>query len=70
MSDWVKCSERMPAENESCIVYRSDISNPQPCNMYWNGSVWIPDGYGFDSDEELPASHVSHWQPLPLPPKE
>ena len=70
MSDWIKCSDEMPGKSTSCIVYRCDMKNPVPCNMYWDGQSWIPDGYGFDSDEIWHPHQISHWQRLPPPPTE
>jgi hypothetical protein len=68
MSEWIKCADQMPLRNQSCIVYRCDIRPAVPCNMYWDGGRWTPDGYGFDVDEHFAAEDVSHWQPLPQPP--
>ncbi|WP_454863320.1 DUF551 domain-containing protein [Pseudomonas hormoni] len=70
MSQWIKCDEEMPSRNTSCIVYRCDMKKPVPCNMYWDGDVWIPDGYGFDTEESWRQSQISHWMPLPAPPSE
>jgi hypothetical protein len=67
MSKWISCKERMPHDLESCIVVREGLC--QPCNMYWDSirDYWRPDGYGFESKELF--VDITHWQPLPEPPK-
>lgn len=66
MGEWTSVDERLPLNIQSCIVYRKGLS---VCNMYWDSRecCWFQDGYGFESDEKY--TDITHWMPLPEPPK-
>lgn len=55
MSEWIKCSERMPENGEYVIVH--SLYGVIDTTMYLDGKF-----NGFVS--------VTHWQPLPSPPEE
>lgn len=62
---WVPCSERMPDENVTVLVLRYGAT-PELA-QYELGDWWyidkLPDGSGV-------VDGVTHWMPLPAPPKE
>ena len=66
MSDWIKCSERMPPIGKDVLVYvRTWYSHNVQFAYRYSESIWsIPQHCGVNNDS------VSHWMPLPDPPKE
>ena len=60
---WIPVSERLPDENDNTVlVYAAGYME-----LGWfdeDDSVWKSDEYAWDADE------VTHWLPLPEPPKE
>ena len=62
-SPWIPCSERLPREYTRVIGY-----------MAWKAMTAIEyqhgKWYSIDHLEPLPDEAVSHWMPLPKPPKE
>lgn len=68
MSNWIKCSERMPEaklEHVEYLVY--EILNDRVQHDYWN----VPDECcSFEPFWNHYGGYVTHWQPLPEPPEE
>jgi len=65
MSDgWIRCSERMPPRDRQVIVCYEGGQVWMDCWGGLVGGVW--DSYA-DGDEDRA---VTHWQPLPDPPKD
>ena len=60
---WIPCSERLPRDNTRVIGYMA--WHAMTTIEYQNGR-W----YSIDHLEPLPAVAVTHWMPLPEPPKE
>ncbi len=62
MNEWINCSERMPQVMEDVLV----TDGEEVKSMWWNGNKWDSwlSRYSLDSDD------VTHWMPLPEPPKE
>lgn len=67
MSQWIKCSERMPEEGKPVLVV-SSIGGATQNNVYeWDGRTWCD----FRADyNELSMDVFTHWMPLPEPPAE
>ena len=67
MSQWIKCSERMPEEGKPVLVV-SSIGGVVQNNVYeWDGRTWCD----FMADyNELSMDVFTHWMPLPEPPQE
>lgn len=73
MSEWVKCSEQLPKKHERVLIFIDFNSQSVPPSIHdaqFTGSTFrrgyatvntfpLEDGYG-----------VTHWMPLPEPPKE
>ena len=61
MSEWIKCSEQMPDEMVDVIT-----SNGREVGKeWWDGTGW-KSWAKYDSVNGI----VTHWMPLPEPPKE
>ena len=58
---WIPVEERLPDENDVVLITDSlDV-----------GTGYLIHGYGWISPfDDIDMSHVSHWMPLPQPPKE
>ena len=65
MGDWIDVNDEMPEEEEMYLCYFSDGTIETYC------SCWNYEGaFIFDSVEVLGEEvKVTHWQPLPEPPK-
>jgi hypothetical protein len=65
--EWIKCSDRMPEFNrgttEYVLVRVGDIGTKIGLLYAANGK-WVINGVAFYKDA------VTHWMPLPKPPKE
>ncbi|HCO6917564.1 TPA: DUF551 domain-containing protein [Escherichia coli] len=77
LDDWISCSERMPEMGErQCYVLAADFKNNYPPNIP-NTQVgvygdWFNDGNPTWDDgdgEDLYLKEVTHWMPLPEPPR-
>lgn len=71
---WIKCSERLPPVNEdgescSILLYGmdilSDFGSHQFIGYLMEGKFYCDDGHSPHQ-----CYYVSHWQPLPAPPKD
>ena len=57
-ANWIPVAERLPEEDTPVLTFRA---NGMEIEFQWNGK--------WDYDEMTPF-HVTHWMPLPKPPKE
>lgn len=70
---WIPVTERLPNCNGCYLVWRphffcGEIGMPSIC--YFDGSNTWHDSYGVDFTRTLHPEDVTHWMPLPEPPKE
>lgn len=70
---WIPVTERLPNCNGCYLVWRphffgGKIGMPSIC--YFDGSNTWHDSYGVDFERTLRPEDVTHWMPLPQPPKE
>ena len=54
--EWISVEDRLPEETGPYLVYRKE--NPYPTTRIWVAEYW-------DS-----KTTITHWMPLPDPPKE
>lgn len=65
MSQWIKCSERIPPVNVAVLVCVNDVVQK---NVFcWDGEAWCD---WYDEYDELAQDIFTHWMPLPEPPQE
>jgi hypothetical protein len=65
---WIPVTERWPEERMAVIVYAPYMKNE--FMAYWTGSRWMVWAAG-EYEREMPEYHqITHWMPLPEPPKE
>ena len=64
VQEWISVKDRLPEEKVNCIVYYQHSY----CNNddYWAIGMCFYDGEKFQLN---PAYKVTHWMPLPQPPK-
>ena len=69
---WISMEERLPEISDLVLVIANgkpkeniELINAELIASYWGDEGWIADGY--DGWDKL---KVSHWMPLPEPPKE
>lgn len=70
---WIPVTERLPNCNGCYLVWRphffgGEIGMPSIC--YFDGSNTWHDSYGVDFARILHPEDVTHWMPLPEPPKD
>ena len=66
VQEWISVKERLPQEkvNYNCIVHYKHAYCDN--DGYWAIGICFNDGEKFQIN---PAYKVTHWMPLPLPPK-
>ena len=64
VQDWVSVKERLPKEKVNCIVHYKHAYCDN--DDYWAIGTCFYDGEKF---QLYPAYKVTHWMPIPQPPK-
>jgi hypothetical protein len=71
MSQWIKCSDRLPTESERTVAVLFDDGEPGVAwATYWHGARTDFAQWTFPIDELGEDRRVTHWMPLPPPPTE
>lgn len=79
MSDWISVKDRLPEDKARVLIYAHERNNPETWII--DSGTYVPYGrftfmFFLDHDREYRfkeiSSHytVTHWQPLPEPPRE
>lgn len=65
MSQWIKCSERMPDDFMDVLITDGIYVEVMwlDCEGYWDS--WVDGGY-----RTVCPDDITHWMPLPKPPQE
>lgn len=71
MSEWISCAESLPTVAGTYLVFK-------PVSTYRVGLYeWLEDEQGWEQEwirkkrsELKPKTWVTHWMPLPAPPKD
>ena len=61
---WIPCSEKLPEKHVEVLAY-SPYWGKIVVAM-WGGEFWLEQW----TDDDLEKSEITHWMPLPEPPKE
>ena len=64
VQEWISVDDRFPEEKANCIVYYQHAYCDN--DGYWAIGICFNDGEKFQIN---PAYKVTHWMPLPEPPK-
>ena len=64
VQEWISVKDRLPEEKVNCIVHYKHAYCDN--DDYWANGFCCYDGEKFQLD---PAYKVTHWMPLPTPPK-
>ena len=64
VQEWISVEERLPEEKVNCIVHYKHAYCDN--DDYWEIGICFYDGEKFQLDS---AYKVTHWMPLPQPPK-
>lgn len=67
MNEWISIEDRFPDKNGDYIIYTGNDSDPEVISLYYCGNNNWDDGTGIAKDSYY---GISHWMPLPEPPKE
>ena len=78
MSDWIRVEDGLPNPHQSVLAFRpeNNAGEDQIWYAYHSGGKWIDDANDYDDLENLPFGgessrlKVTHWMPLPEPPKD
>lgn len=70
MSEWIKCSDRLPEINGNYLVY--DGEEIWMTSYKWHRKEGNILGFGlfFKTDPPYVSGEITHWMPLPKPPEE
>ena len=70
--DWVKFSDVKPLTNIPVLILAETYLSGEPiiCSAVWDGYYWFSHGAsGYDCELEFDTETITHWMPLPEPPK-
>jgi hypothetical protein len=75
---WISVDDRLPENDDEVLIYCStDVVQAYLKNGYWKASINVTDSMndGYVNDRTIckqgeTFDYVTHWQPLPNPPKQ
>lgn len=67
MTNWIKCSERMPPLGWF-ICYNTDIR--EVAEHFYDPVKNTFTYTNYEGEQVVDAEYITHWQPLPEPPQE
>ena len=70
MMEWIKCSDRMPEEEQGSVIGWNAETCEASEYFYDNDEVECFSYYNFCGCHSFNADVVTHWMPLPPPPTE
>lgn len=79
MSEWIKCEDEMPDPYVECLIWpvpdfgieiHVATYNPSGVSRQKNQPGWYVDTYLQNFGNESKMVSVTHWMPLPSPPKD
>ena len=65
VQEWIPVTERLPENNQWALCFMKDKSFGTFCVFQWNYIDWQWN----DGNERWKEKDVTHWMPLPQPPK-
>ena len=71
MSEWISCSERLP-DGAQRVLVNTKYCGRLVCGLSGNYDAndnFIPRRWGCINDIDFELNEVTHWMPLPSPPK-
>lgn len=66
VSHWISVNDRMPANGQDVLVYIDDYGESRITGCNYDNGVW----YDCVMNCEIVIPNITHWMPLPEPPKE
>ena len=71
MSEWISCSERLP-DGAQRVLVNTKYCGRLVCGLsgnYDDNDNFIPRRWGCINEIDFELNEVTHWMPLPPPPK-
>lgn len=68
MAEWISVEERLPEELTEVIVF-TEATEQGVCIAFMENGKWL-DGYSGRGIVMMQQELVTHWMPMPEPPKE
>jgi len=69
VSDWIKCSERLPDNKTIDNVLITDGIDIYVAVEWWPNENPLETYWSYSSCCGCKVSNITHWQPLPAPPE-
>ena len=66
VNDWISVNDRMPDNGQDVLVYIDDKEESRITGCNYDNGVW----YDCVMNCEIVIPNITHWMPIPEPPKE
>ena len=67
---WIPVTERLPTPYMPVLTYRQSLHNASPVMVLEHLTIGYDEEKMWAGDLKTWKNHVTHWMPLPAPPKE